>query len=240
VVGAQGVTSAVGPPVGRASVLPAPTPTIRRAAFQKEDPPDGKKENKEKQQSGGTVQFPPTRESPRSISGIRVKSGDDVDYVPQTDMPGIDRLTRRESEQQFYERIRQESRRYPASTRIYFPDEEPVLKETFTARHFPHMVQTVAPSFVCHGRLYFEQPNFERHGWSLGAFTPAANLAVFYYDVALLPYHYWTDPCSRYDCSSGKSLPGDPTPFLLYREKLSVTGLAGQFGAVAGGFFVLP
>ncbi len=89
--------------------------------------------------------------------------------------------------------------------------------------------------------LLFEQPNFERGGWDLGILTPVANLGAYYYDLALLPYHALDEALStKIDCSAGKCLPGDPTPFYLYPEEFSVTGLVGEASVVTGLFFLFP
>ena len=126
------------------------------------------------------------------------------------------------------------------SNRIIFPDYPPLTNETYTGRQFARSVAKVEPNYVCHSRLYFEQSNFDRAGWDLGYVTPIASLGVFYYDVFMLPYHAGTNPCVCYDCSAGKCLPGDQSPFYLYREPISVSGLAAQSLAVGTGFFVFP
>jgi hypothetical protein len=168
------------------------------------------------------------------------RADDSYDFSVATELPGPDRVFRRQSESEFLERIRQESRVKPGQGRIIFPEEQPLTTETYERRHFPHIVKGVEPAYVCHGRLFFEQPNFERQGWDLGYLTPLVNLGVYYYDLALLPYHCATCPFQRTDCSAGKCLPGDPTPFYLYPEKLSVTGLVGQATVVTGLFYLFP
>src|SRR5207249_6617940 len=104
--------------------------------------------------------------------------------------------------------------------------------ELYVARAFPRMTEQVEPCYVMHGRLLFEQRNFDRHGWDLGVFQPAVSLLVFYKDTLLLPYHCMTRPLQRYDSSAGKCLPGDPTPLLLYPPELSLTGLVGETAVV--------
>ena len=102
------------------------------------------------------------------------------------------------------------------------------------------MVELVEPSYVCHGRLYFEQINSERYGWNIGVLQAPFSGLRFFWDSFLLPYHLATRPCERVECSTGKCLPGDATPLALYPPELSVTGLLAQTGAVAAGFFVFP
>jgi hypothetical protein len=235
-------------PAGTARDMPAPAPVIRPASFQPKSQADRGEAVAQAAQpgpaAGDSARYPQAREPLRSatnpLATRKFGPEEETDLTIQTELPGLDRLTRRESEPQFFERIRQESRRRPTSARVYFPDEEPISNDTYTPRSFPRLVHLVEPVFVCHGRLYFEQPNFERYGWDLGPMQPAVNLAIFYYDIIMLPYHCGTDPCHKYECNAGKCLPGDPTPLLLYREKLSITGLAAESATILGGFFAFP
>jgi hypothetical protein len=168
-------------------------------------------------------------------------SEDDSSFNVRTDLPGPDRLfDTRKSDSMMREYIKRDSDFRTGPNRILFPESRPVSNEKYVGRNFPRSTTAVEPNYVCHGRLYFEQPNFERTGWDLGAITPGVTMAVFYYDVFMLPYHAWTNPCVCYDCSGGKCLPGDSSPFYLYREPLSVSGLAAQSLAVGGGFFAFP
>jgi hypothetical protein len=162
------------------------------------------------------------------------------DYSVTTEAPGPERLFRRQSEKDFFDRIREDYRGQPGKGRVIFPESKPLTTEAYRRRQYPRVVEGVEPSYVCHGRLLFEQPNFERQGWDLGILTPLCNLGVYYYDLALLPYHAWTRPVQRTDCSAGKCLPGDPTPLYLYREEFSVTGLAAEAAVVTGLFYLFP
>jgi hypothetical protein len=158
----------------------------------------------------------------------------------RSDLPGPQRLFTRDSEAQFFDRLALEMKRQRAGARAVFP-EEPVLSRTpYRPRVFPRLVELVEPSYVCHGRLYFEQPNFERTGYDFGVLQPAIGLGVFYYDAFLLPYHFWTDLKDRTECNVGKCLPGDPAPLRIPRERFSVTGLVGQSGALIGLGFLFP
>src|SRR5439155_17432134 len=105
---------------------------------------------------------------------------------------------------------------------------------------FPKMVELVEPSYVCHGRLLWEQPNFERLGYNFGVLQPALCLGVFYYDTALLPYHVWSDWRCTMDCTYGRCMPGDQAPLLVPRERFSVTGLVGQSATLIGIGFLFP
>jgi hypothetical protein len=98
----------------------------------------------------------------------------------------------------------------------------------------------VEPSYLCYGRLYFEQKNFERYGWDLGPFTPLLSAAGFYWDLAWLPYHLATAPCRQYECSAGYCLPGSPVPLLLYPPELSLTGFVAEAGTVVAMVAIFP
>lgn len=186
----------------------------------------------------------------RSGNGIVLTGGqmagrkggeDETDFDVPLDLPGPDKLFQRLSEADVKESIREKAKKRPGTGRVTFPEYTPLTRETqVPPRHYGQMVETVEPNVLCHGRLYFEQPNFERQGWDLGVLSPAVCLGVFWYDVALLPYHHWTRPCQRYDCNAGKCLPGDPTPLYLYHEEFSLTGAVGQAAAIVGGFYVFP
>jgi len=162
------------------------------------------------------------------------------DTFVQIELPGPQRLFVRENEEQFFERVRARMKKQPDGGRVIFPEQQPVSRETYKPRSWPSRNVLVEPSYVCHGRLFFEQPNFERVGYDLGVLQPALCLGVFYYDAALLPYHIWSDLRVRYECNAGKCLPGDQAPFLIPRERFSVTGLLGQSGTMIGLGFLFP
>jgi hypothetical protein len=170
--------------------------------------------------------------------GYRIKGADEkAEFAVQVIPPGLDRLTRRISEKEFYDLLREESRREPGVARIYFPDEEPVSTEQYTGRVGPYMVRFVEPFYVCHKPLYFEQKNFERYGWDLGVISPGIEAVRYYYDLVMLPYHVGADTCHCFDCSAGKCLPGDPVPLLCYPERFSITGLVFEASSVFGIWF---
>jgi hypothetical protein len=173
-------------------------------------------------------------------SRLKDRLEDTYDFSVTTELPGPERLFRRQSEKDFFERIREDYLAKPGGGRVIFPEEQPLTAEPYRRPQFPRLIEGVEPAYVCHGRLLFEQPNFERQGWDLGILTPVCNLGIYYYDLALLPYHAWTRPVQRMDCSAGKCLPGDPTPLYLYHEEFSVSGLAAQAAVVTGLFFLFP
>lgn len=170
----------------------------------------------------------------------RIQQDEETEALIRIDLPGPDRLFRREGEAAIFERIRQESRRPGTASRIIFPEEQPVTTEPFIVRAWPPSVESVEPIYVCHGRLLFEQPNFERQGWDLGVFSPVVSLGTFYYDMFALPMHLWRRPCTHYECSAGKCLPGDPTPLLGYPLDYTLTGVGGSAFTYMGGAFIIP
>jgi hypothetical protein len=160
------------------------------------------------------------------------------DYNIQLDVPGSQRLFQLESEAMLKERMRQEAKRY--GERLTFPDEPILSKLPYTARQWEPQTRQVEPSYVCYGRLLFEQKNFERYGWDLGPVTPLVSAGAFFWDVLALPYHVGTRPCQQYECSAGYCLPGDPVPFLLYPPEISLTGALAEGAAVTGAFLIFP
>lgn len=171
----------------------------------------------------------------RERHGRPRKEGDDVEAPTYGDMPGADRMFRRESEEEWKERIRQDERRRPGSDKVEFPQETAAItKQVYAPRFFPPASVTAEPCYVSHCRLNFEQPNFERLGYDFAFFQPGVSLGIFYWDLLTAPYQMCKRPCQQYDTSAGKPLPGDDAPFLLYPPEWSLTGLAGQCGAATG------
>jgi hypothetical protein len=114
-----------------------------------------------------------------------------IDSYARRELPGPQLLFRRDSEREFFERIAQDMKRTPGNMgKPIFPQEPIISKEAFQIRVFPRMVREIEPCYVCHRRLYFEQPNFERTGYDFGVLTPAMCVGAFYYDLVLLPYHF--------------------------------------------------
>jgi hypothetical protein len=86
----------------------------------------------------------------------------------------------------------------------------------------------------------FEQPNFERIGWDFGILQPGISIGIFYYDMAMLPYHLWEDLEQRVETSAGKCLPGDPAPLRFVPEHFSVTGTIAELGTAVGIIYFIP
>lgn len=170
----------------------------------------------------------------------RIQPDEDTEALIRVELPGPNRLFRCEPEGAVFERIRQEGRRPGTASRTIFPEEQPVSTEPFVLRSWTASSTLVAPIYVCHGRLLFEQPNFERQGWDVGVLTPAVSLGTFWFDMLALPVHLWNHPCYCYECSVGKCLPGDPAPLYGYPPDITATGLAGGAATYLGGVFIFP
>jgi hypothetical protein len=160
-------------------------------------------------------------------------------YQIQLEPPGPDRLFRLESEDALHERMRQEARQRTPMARLTFPDEPIVSDRPYAGRSWAPSAEIVEPTYVCYGRLYFEQKNPERYGWDLSLLSPIVCATEFYFDFLTLPYNAGTEPFRKCECSAGYCLPGDPVPYLLYPPKLSLTGLLAEGAAYAGVRYLL-
>ncbi len=180
---------------------------------------------------------PPVRDEEKDESLIR------------SELPGPQTIFKRDSERDFFERMRRQMKR--SSSDFLLPQETPLSKEVIRQTSYPRIdpmggqpfarhEERVEPNYVCHRRLLFEQPNFERYGYDFGILQPGICLGLFWYDVAMLPYHMWSDLGDRVECSAGKCLPGDPTPLVVIPEHFSVTGLVAEAGTVFGILYAIP
>ena len=94
-----------------------------------------------------TQQFKATYEDLVGLKGVR-------------EVPGLEKLTRLESEAEMMERMKQEALRI--GERLAFPEEPVLSKEMYPGRHWTPKAMEIEPCYVAHGRLLFEQQNFER------------------------------------------------------------------------------
>jgi hypothetical protein len=165
-----------------------------------------------------------------------------IDALSQVPLepPGLERVTRLESEESLNQRIRQEYRARRTMERVPFPDEPIVSTERYRGREFPPLSMLVEPNYVSHGPLLFEQINSERYGWDLGVAGPLLSAGGFFADVITLPYHLASSVGCGWDTSAGKCLPGDPVPFLLYPPGLSLRGGVAETAAVIGVIAAFP
>jgi hypothetical protein len=158
--------------------------------------------------------------------------------------PDPQRVFRLESEGMLMERMAREAPQglNPLGLRYEFvlPSYPPAPPPGIVARIWEPQAELIEPAYLCYDRLYFEQINGERYGWSLGPLHPLIAAGVFYFDLATLPYHAATDPLRRYECNPGYALPGDPMPLLLYWPELSVTGALAEAAAVGLMLAIFP
>jgi hypothetical protein len=162
-------------------------------------------------------------------------------YTIQLDVPPISRVALSvESDAQLKERIRQENRDRRMPERVVFPEDPVISFDTYNGRRWYPMKLEVAPYYVCHGRLHFQQINFERYGWSLGIFQPLVSSGIFLFDFVTWPYALAMEPCRCFEYNTGWCLPGDPVPLLLYPPELSATGFVAEVGTILTLVAVFP
>jgi hypothetical protein len=165
-----------------------------------------------------------------------------IDAYPQE--PDPKRVFRLESEAELTQRMIRNSKTGENLLGIKYlflnPDYPAVSKEKFVTRQWDPLTEMIEPPYVCYRRLYFEQINSERYGWDLGLGHPLLSAGIFFSDVALLPYHAFTEPLRRYECNAGYYLPGDPVPLLLYPPELSLTGALAEAAVIGIGFAIFP
>jgi hypothetical protein len=186
------------------------------------------------------AQVPQRRPRVAAGEGGLGDAGDATIYNIPLEPPGRDLLVRLESQAALFERMRQEARTRPTRDVLSFPTEPIISTKRYARRKWELLPEVVEPNYVYYGRLLFEQKNFERYGWDLGAVTPLVAAGAFFKDLALLPYHLGARPCEPCDCSAGHCLPGEPVPLLLYPPQLSVSGLSAEAGVVTGLFLAFP
>lgn len=164
-----------------------------------------------------------------------------ADIKIQLDPPSFLRLTGKvESETMLRRRFIQEAKNRGDTVGINFPEEPVISRDKYTGRHWPRMVCTAEPNYVGYNRLLFQQKNFERYGWDLGALTPIVSAGVFFTDLLFLPYHVATDPFRLYEYNVGYCLPGDPVPLYLYPPEISFTGALAEMGAIVTLVAIFP
>jgi hypothetical protein len=159
----------------------------------------------------------------------------------QLEPPGLERLAQSvQSDAQLKERIRQENRERKTPERIIFPSDPILSYDTYGGRKWNPTRLEVAPYYVCHGRLYFQQINSERYGWDLGVLHPVISGMVFLWDFVTFPYQLAKEPCRCIEYNTGWCLPGDPVPLLLYPLQTSVTGTVAEVGTILTLVAVFP
>lgn len=211
------------PPESRYSLWPASPPTFTTTARQKDA----------QQPKPGQLSPPPGVRAPEEFETLP--------YPILLEPPTIYRVAISvESDAQLQERIRQENRERKTPERIVFPNDPIISLDTYQGRKWYPMRLEVAPYYLCHGRLYFQQINFERYGWSLGVFEPLISGLDFLFDFVTWPYQLAMEPCRLVEYNTGWCLPGDPVPLLLYPLQLSATGFVAEVGTILTLVAVFP
>jgi hypothetical protein len=175
-------------------------------------------------------------------SGGRYGTPETKDYQIQLEPPGLERLSRLDSEESLFQRIRTETIDRDPNERVEFPEEPILSRDGYYGRGpiWPHRDCLAEPYYVEYKRLFFEDKNSERYGWDFGALQPFVSAGLFYLDLALLPYHMATDPCRCYESNTGYCLPGDATPYLIYPPEISLTGAVAETAVVLALVAIFP
>lgn len=101
------------------------------------------------------------------------------------------------------------------------------------------IVMWEAPA-VSHRQLFFEEPNLERHGYSIGVFQPVLSAAHFFARVPAIPYLAAADGVDHCQSTLGHYRPGSCAPYQMYLPPLSVKGLAVEATTVLGMLCLIP
>ena len=109
----------------------------------------------------------------------------------------------------------------------------------FSRAQMESLVLWEAPA-LAHRPLIFEEPNFERHGYSVGLFQPAFSAAHFFGRIPALPYLLVSEHHHQTTYSLGHFRPGSFAPYKLHRPRFTVTGLAVETAAVVGMLYLIP
>ena len=113
------------------------------------------------------------------------------------------------------------------------PTECALGDEPFPGRAWDGTTFTWKASGVCHKPLYFEEPQLERYGHSLGPIKqPLVSGAHFFLNVAALPYNMGIHPPHECQYPLGYYRPGSCAPWLVPPIPLSIRG-----GLLAAGFY---
>ena len=115
-------------------------------------------------------------------------------YPLQLTMPDPSRLFVLEAEDAFRERMRQEARSRGVQQTLEFPERKPAPQAREAPRLWMPYAKVVEPSYVVAGRLFWEQPRFERYGLDLGILQPGVSTSVFLFDTLLWPVRRVSPP----------------------------------------------
>ncbi len=162
---------------------------------------------------------------------------------PQTttislDPPGPERVVQLQSEAQTF--LSWTIKAKEKGERLTFPDPPVLSREPYLGRNWAERICYCEPNYVNYGRLMFEEVNSERYGWDLGLAGVVVSSGYFLKDMALMPYHRFTDPWRWMESSAGQCLPGDPVPYNLYPVGLSYTGAVAEAATIVTLIAIFP
>lgn len=182
------------------------------------------------------------KQQPPPMNGTQAqpKSTETVEIDPR--LPGsngIPPLFRLEGENDLVARENAERQKRKLEP-IVFPEHAPTSKTPFVARALAPSQTVVEPNYVVYRRLFFEDKNSERYGWSMGPLQPLTDLGTFLGNFSNLPYNFFSFPGLWFDSNAGLCLPGDPVPYLLYPPGFSVSGFAGQAAVTVALYAIFP
>ncbi len=164
---------------------------------------------------------------------------------PTSDLSGLpsrDEVFRMISDKELDARILKDLKKTPD---VKFPEPAPLKSgnDVYVSRvntYAPIQI-LVEPNYVVHRRLYFEEVNSERSGWDAGPIQSVISAGYFYKDVLFWPHNlasgFWKN---RYDVSSGKCMPGSPTPYYLYPPGFTAGGTLTEAVVLTGTAFIFP
>jgi hypothetical protein len=155
------------------------------------------------------------------------------------DPPGYLRVHQLKSEAATFETWRQ-IELDATGEHLEFPKAPILSREPYLGRAWPERPCFVEPNYVNYGRLLFEEVNEERYGWDFGLAGVVLSSGYFFKDLALAPYHRFTDPCRWMESSAGQCLPGDPVPYKCYPLGLSVSGAVAEAAAIVTLIVIFP
>lgn len=121
------------------------------------------------------------------------------------------------------------------------PAEVGLGDEKYTGRIIPHMHFAWEASNNFYNPLYFEDLGLERYGHTYPfVLQPAASIAKFSAQFALLPYQMTINPVRKQMYPLGYHLSGDYVPYLWYPIPWNTTAAAVEAGVITGLVFLLP
>ncbi len=123
---------------------------------------------------------------------------------------------------------------------IKFSEADALASEVVVQRTWGSRLYSWDATAFCHGPLYFEDENLERHGRSFGMLQPAVSAGHFTAHFLAWPYLIGATPPRRCVYNLGREPPGTYTPYKVVRPPLSLRGAISEAGAVVALPFIVP